>query len=201
MDRSHLRGQIDCTHRTRPAGNAFRSGLFHRTCCTGGMGSRMLCSSYVCSNCRRNIVCRDNWLLCALVVRISCKAQHPGNFVPNVLFHRTCCTGGMGNRMICSSYVGWNCTRNIACRDNWLLCALAVRISCKWCTRARNVRRCYSEGRFDYGTPCFYDGGLHLCIPCNIWGNLDIRLVQGSGWASPVRHSGLGWSQGAWGRP
>ncbi len=74
MGRSYLRGQIDCTHRTRPAGNAFRSGQFHRTCCTGGMGSRMLCSSYVCSNCRRNIVCRDNWLLCALVVRISCKA-------------------------------------------------------------------------------------------------------------------------------
>ena len=128
MGRSYLRGQIDCTHRTRPAGNAFRSGQFHRTGCTGGMGSRMLCSSYVCSNCRRNIVCRDNWLLCALVVRISCKAQHPGNFVPNVLFHRTCCTGGMGNRMICSSYVGWNCTRNIPCR-----------------------------GRYDSGTLCFFD--------------------------------------------
>jgi hypothetical protein len=25
--------------------------------------------------------------------------------------------------------------------------------------------------------------------------------IQGSGWASPVRHSGLGWSQAAWGRP
>jgi hypothetical protein len=147
MGRSYLRGQIDCTHRTRPAGNAFRSGQFHRTCCTGGMGSRMLCSSYVCSNCRRNIVCRDNWLLCALVVRISCKAQHPGNFVPNVLFHRTCCTGGMGNRMICSSYVGWNCTRNIPCR-----------------------------GRYDSGTLCFFDRALHLCIPCNNWGNLYIRL-------------------------
>jgi hypothetical protein len=147
MGRSYLRGQIDCTHRTRPAGNAFRSGQFYRTCCTGGMGSRMLCSSYVCSNCRRNIVCRDNWLLCALVVRISCKAQHPGNFVPNDLFHRTCCTGGMGNRMICSSYVGWNCTRNIPC-----------------------------QGRYDSGTLCFFDRALHLCIPCNNWGNLYIRL-------------------------
>ena len=136
MGRSYLRGQIDCTHRTRPAGNAFRSGQFHRTCYTGGMGSRMLCSSYVCSNCRRNIVCRDNWLLCALVVRISCKA----------------------------------------CLDNRLLCALAVRISCKMCTRARNVRRCCSEGRYDEGTPCFFDGVLHLCILCNNWGILDIRL-------------------------
>jgi hypothetical protein len=140
------------------------------------MGSRMLCSSYVCSNCRRNIVCRDNWLLCALVVCISCKAQHPGNFVPNVLFHRTCCTGGMGNRMICSSYVGWNCTRKIPCRDNWLICALVVRISCKMCIPSRNVRRYCSECRYDSGTLWCSDGALYRCIPCNILGNLGIRL-------------------------
>ncbi len=32
-------------------------------------------------------------------------------------------------------------------------------------------------------------------------GGSQTTYVQGSGWASPVRHSGLGWSQGAYRRP
>ena len=48
----------------------------------------------------------------------------------------------------------------------------------------------------------------NLCLPENKRGEAESytkvhfsELLQGSGWASPVRHSGLGWSQGAWGRP
>jgi hypothetical protein len=44
------------------------------------------------------------------------------------------------------------------------------------CIRSRNARRCCSECRYDSGTLCYIDGALHLCIPCNIWGNFDIRL-------------------------
>jgi hypothetical protein len=71
----------------------------------------------------------------------------------------------------------WNRTRNIACWDDWLLCALAVRMSCKMCIRSRDVRRCCSECRHDSCTLCYIrvGGALHLCIPCNIWGNFDIR--------------------------
>jgi hypothetical protein len=93
---------------------------------------------------------------------------------------RTCCTRGVGNRMTCSSYAGSNCTQNKACLDNRLFCARVGRISCKLCIRARNVRRpgCCSECRYDSGTPCCFDGTLHLCILCNYWDSLCIRLLD-----------------------
>ena len=64
-------------------------------------------------------------------------------------------------------------------REMLVVCAHVFSISVNLCTRAsaRNGRRGCIECRYDSGTLCFFDRTLHLCIPCNYWGILDIGYV------------------------